>query len=33
VNELIKEVDDNNDGMIDYTEFLEMMRAKQKKSK
>lgn len=26
---LIKEVDNNDDGMIDYTEFLEMMKAKQ----
>lgn len=28
VNELIKEVDQNDDGLIDYKEFLEMMKAK-----
>lgn len=35
VNELIKEVDQNDDGLIDYKEFLEMMRTKDatKKSK
>jgi Ca2+-binding EF-hand superfamily protein len=30
VNELIKEVDQNDDGLIDYKEFLEMMKAKKK---
>ena len=25
INELINEVDSNNDGMIDYKEFFEMM--------
>ena len=28
VRALIKEVDANDDGLIDYQEFLEMMRAK-----
>lgn len=33
VNELIKEVDQNDDGLIDYKEFLEMMKAKKKWTK
>lgn len=28
VNKLINEVDQNQDGLIDYTEFLAMMKAK-----
>ena len=28
VNQLISEVDQNQDGLIDYKEFLEMMMAK-----
>ena len=28
ISKLIAEVDENNDGLIDYREFLEMMRAK-----
>lgn len=28
INKLIREVDQNDDGLIDYKEFLEMMRAK-----
>jgi len=28
VNQLISEVDENQDGLIDYKEFLEMMKAK-----
>lgn len=31
VNALISEVDQNQDGLIDYKEFLEMMMAKKKK--
>ena len=30
VNNLIREVDSNMDGLIDYKEFLEMMMAKKK---
>ena len=30
VNKLISEVDQNQDGLIDYKEFLEMMMAKKK---
>lgn len=30
INRLISEVDENKDGLIDYKEFLEMMRAKKK---
>lgn len=33
INGLIKEVDTNQDGMIDYREFLEMMAFKKKKTK
>lgn len=33
VNELIKEVDQNDDGLIDYKEFLEMMKAKDSQKK
>mmetsp|Transcript_40311 Transcript_40311/g.61513 ORF Transcript_40311/g.61513 Transcript_40311/m.61513 type:complete len:176 (-) Transcript_40311:66-593(-) len=33
VNALISEVDTNQDGMIDYKEFLEMMRAKNSRTK
>lgn len=33
VNALISEVDQNQDGLIDYKEFLEMMMAKKKKDK
>jgi Ca2+-binding EF-hand superfamily protein len=28
INNLISEVDQNQDGLIDYEEFLEMMKAK-----
>lgn len=31
VNQLIGEVDQNQDGLIDYKEFLEMMMAKKAK--
>lgn len=31
VNQLISEVDQNQDGLIDYKEFLEMMMAKKAK--
>lgn len=31
VEELIREVDQNQDGLIDYKEFLEMMMAKKAK--
>jgi Ca2+-binding EF-hand superfamily protein len=31
VEELIREVDQNQDGLIDYKEFLEMMMAKKSK--
>lgn len=30
INRLISEVDENRDGLIDYKEFLEMMKAKKK---
>lgn len=33
VNALISEVDQNRDGLIDYKEFIEMMKAKQNLSK
>ena len=26
INELIKEVDDNNDGRVDYNEFVKMIK-------
>jgi Ca2+-binding EF-hand superfamily protein len=32
INALISEVDQNQDGLIDYKEFLEMMRAKNSKN-
>ena len=33
VNKLISEVDQNQDGLIDYKEFLEMMMAKKNEKK